>query len=235
MSMTHIGTIAYVNQAPASEITAGRPSITGPLFGVAEAIVPANELGAFRLVGTFDVAKATGAGTAFAIGDAVFYNTSTNQATRDPSQAFAGICVRAAATTDTVVRTRVSDEQNVCVLTFPIEDLAAGADIADRVLAAFPRGGQVLRAGFVANGTFGGIDAANTAVFALTDGAGNTICSITYNNVTVPVNNGYSTLGTPDATHSLLTANETFRVSITNGATANLPPGTLIVEVLLNR
>jgi predicted RecA/RadA family phage recombinase len=235
MSATHIATPSYLNTAPASAISAGRPTVAGPLIGFAEADVAASELGSFRLDGTFDIAKATGAGTAFAVGDIVRYNTSTNQATRDPAQPFAGICTRAAATTDTLVRTRMVNAASPTVLTFAVEDLAAGADIADRVLAALPRGGQIVSAGFVANGSFAGVDGSNTMVLALTDGAGNTICTTTYNAVTVPTNNGYNTCGIPDATHSLLTAGETFRLSITNGSTANPPAGTLVVELLPNR
>lgn len=235
MSATHIASPSYFNTAPASDIVAGRPVTAGPLLGIAEANVAANELGAFRLDGIFDVAKATGAGTAFAVGDIVRYNTSTNQASRDAAQPFYGVCVRAAATTDTSVRTRIVNAPAPTVLTFAIEDLAADGDVANRVLAALPRGGQIISAGFVANGSFVGVDNANTSVWTLTDGAGNTITTTTFNATNVPVNNGYNTLGVPDATHSLLTAGETFRVSVTNGTSANLPPGTLVVEIIPNR
>lgn len=235
MTAINIASTEYLNFTPASAVLAGQAVVVGPLVGIAEADVAANELGSFLLDGTFDVAKATGAGTAFSIGDAVFYNTSTRLASRDPAQVYLGVCVRAAATADTNVRTRLVNTHSPTVLNFPIEDLAADGDIVNRVLAALPRGGQITAVGFVANGTFAGVDNANTSVWTITDGAGNTICTSTFNATNALVNNAYNAIGTPDATHSLLTAGETFRVSVTNGTAANLPPGTLVVTIVPNR
>lgn len=106
----------------------------------------------------------------------------------------------------------------------PIEDLAAGADIAARVVFAHPGAGQLVSVGILAVGAYAGVDAGNTMVVAITDGAGNSIVSKTFNNTTVPTDNGYDNLGTLDVTHKVLTAAETVKMALTNGATAN-PPG----------
>jgi len=110
----------------------------------------------------------------------------------------------------------------------PIEDLGAGADIAARVCFANPLAGQLVSAGILAVGSYAGVDAGNTMVVALTDGAGNSIVSKTFNNTTVPTNSGLDDLGTLDATHKILTASETVKIAITNGATAD-PPGLFLV------
>jgi hypothetical protein len=108
-----------------------------------------------------------------------------------------------------------------------IEDLAADADIANRPVFAAPTAMTLESAALIAQGAFAGIDAGNTMVVTLKDGAGNTIVTKTYNNVTVPTNSGVNDLGTLDATQKILTANELVTLSITNGATAN-PPAMLL-------
>lgn len=119
------------------------------------------------------------------------------------------------------------------VVNVPVEDLAAGADIAARPVAALPTAMTLVSASLLAQGAFAGIDAGNTMVVDIKDGAGNTIITKTYNNVTVPVANAANDLGTPDATQKLLTANEVVTMSITNGATAN--PPAMVLQLTFRR
>ena len=117
---------------------------------------------------------------------------------------------------------------------FPVEDLAAGGDIAARVLATVPTGYEltVLDAKIIPNGDDAGIDASNTCVVALANGS-NTIVTKTYNNTTLfPDRNVAGSLGTPSATYQKIAAGGTLKLSVTNGATANTPP--FVVQLLVS-
>jgi len=103
------------------------------------------------------------------------------------------------------------------VYAYEVENLAAGADIADRAIWAAPSGGAVLtRVGIVPQGSSAGIDDANTAVLNVEDGSGNSVVSKTYNTAAQPPAAGvYADLGSLSATHALLTANEVLRLDVT--------------------
>ena len=118
------------------------------------------------------------------------------------------------------------------VAVLAIENLAAGADIAARAQWVAPVEGCVLtRAGIVPQGASAGVDDANTAVLALADADGNAIVSKTYNTAAQPpAASAYGSLGTPDATHAVLTANEVVTLAVTQGATADLPAFLLVLE-----
>lgn len=113
-----------------------------------------------------------------------------------------------------------------------IENLAAGADIAARPEWVAPqRGADLLRAGIVLKGSAAGVDAGNTAVIALADGAGNAIVSKTYDDDPAPPASGtYDNLGTLHATHRRMTGNEVLTVAVTQGATADLPAFVVVLE-----
>ena len=113
----------------------------------------------------------------------------------------------------------------------PIAALGAGADLAATIQFAHPRAVTLTSIGYLAAGSdFGTIDDANTSVFAVTDGASNTIVSKTYNTGTQPVASALNDLGTLDPTHKVLTAGETVSLAITNGATAKTPAGYLVIR-----
>ena len=117
---------------------------------------------------------------------------------------------------------------------FPVEDLAAGGDIAARVLATVPTGYEltILDAKIIPNGDDAGIDASNTCVVALANGS-NTIVTKTYNGtVTFPDSNAAGSLGTLSATYQKIAAGGTLKLSVTNGATANTPP--FVVQLLVS-
>jgi hypothetical protein len=117
------------------------------------------------------------------------------------------------------------------VITYAIEDLAAGGDISTRVLFVAPTGVDVTitSASIIPIGTAAGIDDSNTCVVALSDGT-NDIVSATYNTSNaLPAAGSVGDLGTPHVTYKVLSAGEKLCLSVTNGATAN--PPAIILQV----
>jgi predicted RecA/RadA family phage recombinase len=113
----------------------------------------------------------------------------------------------------------------------PIAALTAGSDLAAGIVFAHPRAATLVSVGYLAAGSdFGTIDDSNTSVFAVTDGAGNSIVSKTYNTGTQPTANALNDLGALDGTHKVLTAGEVVKLAITNGATAKTPAGYLVLR-----
>lgn len=161
---------------------------------------------------------------AAALISAVDTATATNGTQATAITAAAAAAAAAQATADTASSVAFKDE----VVLIPIEDLAAGADIAARPVYVNPLAGTLISIGILAQGSYAGVDAGNTMVVAITDAAANSIVSKTFDNVTVPTNSGFDDLGTLDVTHKILTASEIVKVAITNGATAN-PPGLFLV------
>lgn len=109
--------------------------------------------------------------------------------------------------------------------TATVADLGAGADQAATQFWAAPSTGATLTAIYVVMlGSNTGVDNSNTAVIAITDNAGNSIVSKTYNTSAQPPAAGAATsLGSLDATHKVLTGGEGVKIAVTQGATADLP------------
>lgn len=121
-------------------------------------------------------------------------------------------------------------EQTVLIA---IAGLGAGADLAAAIQFAHPRACTLVSVGYLVAGTdFGTIDAGNTSVFTVTDGAGNSIVEKTYNAGTQPVASALNDLGALDANNKVLTAAETVKLAITNGATAKTPGGFLVLRFI---
>ncbi len=114
---------------------------------------------------------------------------------------------------------------------YEMENLAAGADIAARpVFCAPAEGAEITKLGWVPQGSSAGVDNSNPAVLAITDKAANSIASVTYNTGTQPPADGvYGSLGTL-STHAVLTGNEAVLLAVTQGATADLPGGLVVIE-----
>jgi hypothetical protein len=111
------------------------------------------------------------------------------------------------------------------ILSYQVEDLGAGADIAARPILEVPAGFAItlISATLIAQGDSAGIDDANTAVIKLTDGT-NDIVAATYKTGALPPASGASaSLGEPAADHKALVAGEKLRLDVAQGATANLP------------
>lgn len=86
--------------------------------------------------------------------------------------------------------------------------------------------------GNLSAGSFGTVSDASTAVFAVTDGAGNAIASKTFNTAAQPSTTAINDFGALDATHKALTAGETVSLAITNGTTAATPAGQLVIRYI---
>lgn len=120
---------------------------------------------------------------------------------------------------------KLADDARTRILNYQVEDLAVGADIASRPIFEVPAGFAItiVSAHLIAQGDSAGIDDTNTAVIKLTDGT-NDIVAKTYNTANQPPAAGSSgSLGTPAADHKALAAGEKLCLSVTQGATANLP------------
>jgi hypothetical protein len=111
------------------------------------------------------------------------------------------------------------------ILNYQVEDLAAGGDIANRVIFAAPTGLDVtlVKATIIPQGNSAGIDDGNTCVVKLSDGT-NTIVEATYDaSPGFPAAATETDLGTLESTHKALAAGEKLYLSVTNGTTANPP------------
>ena len=126
----------------------------------------------------------------------------------------------------------MADSAKTKIVTYQIADLAAGADIADIPFLRCPTDITVTEIGIIPEAARAGIDAANTSVFLVKVGA-TTITTKTYNNVTLfPAKGVYDSLGNISNADRL--EGDVMTLSITNGATADTPAGTLQVEYIIN-
>lgn len=135
------------------------------------------------------------------------------------------------AATGAVTLNAAHQEQVVLV---PIAALGAGADLSALTAFAHPRANTLTSLGYLSggDGDLGTIADGSTSVFVVTDGAGNTVVSKTYNTGTQPTANALNDLGALDGTHKILTAGEILKLAITNGATAKTPAGFLVIRTV---
>lgn len=142
-----------------------------------------------------------------------------------------GIAVTASAASGNIIAVKtpcsgaadVTVESGKHIIDVSIEDLAAGADIADRPVFVVPVGYtfELTEAQIIMQGSTAGVDNSNTSVVAIEVGATG-IASKTYNTGTQPPASGAAgSLGTiANATRA---AGDVITFSVTNGATADLP------------
>jgi predicted RecA/RadA family phage recombinase len=98
-----------IDYTPSADVAAGAVVVQGDLVGVAKLDIKANVLGALSVVGVFDFPKATGVGTALAMGIPAYWNAGTQQATSTSAgNKLLGKVARAAGDDDAVVRVRMS-------------------------------------------------------------------------------------------------------------------------------
>jgi len=100
-----------IDYTPAAAVAAGDVVVQNDLVGVAVLDIAANALGALRVAGVFDFPKATGAGSAIAAGESVYWDEAEKVAKTD-SEAGAnkllGKTTAAAGDNDATVRVRLS-------------------------------------------------------------------------------------------------------------------------------
>lgn len=109
-----------------------------------------------------------------------------------------------------------------------VEDLAAGADIANRPIFVNPEAVTINSIGILTQGTPAGVDNSNTSIIYIEDDASNALVTKTYNTATQPPSSDYGDLGT--LSNNSLNAGEHLMLTVLNGATANLPAFQLIIE-----
>ena len=78
------------------------------------------------------------------------------------------------------------------------------------------------------SGAPAGIDNSNTAVITITNSAAVTVVTKTYNLATQPPSNGFEDLGALLVT--AFTSNDYLKVTITQGATADMPAFAIVLE-----
>jgi len=113
-----------------------------------------------------------------------------------------------------------------------VENLAAGADIADRPVFVHPRAVTLVSVGILTEGAPAGVDDGNTVVLTVADDADNTIVTKTYNTGTQPPTNDYEDLGALNATHKVLQAGEHVTLTVTQGATADMPAFSVVIRYI---
>ena len=98
-----------IDFTPGADVAAGDVVVQADLVGVAKLDIKANKLGALTVDGVFDFAKATGGGTALAVGTTVYWDDAANVATSTSAgNKLLGKVVKAAADADATVRVRMS-------------------------------------------------------------------------------------------------------------------------------
>ena len=98
-----------IDYTPTVNVPAGAVIVQGELIGMTRTPIAANTLGSLAVEGVFDIAKATGTGTAIAAGANCYWNATTSQATTVATgNKLLGKCIQAAADADAIVRVRLS-------------------------------------------------------------------------------------------------------------------------------
>ena len=109
-----------------------------------------------------------------------------------------------------------------------VADLGVGADLTDWPLWATPSACSLTKIGILTRGTPAGIDDSNTCVVTIKDEDGNTIVTKTYNTSTQPPDEDYEDLGSLN--NEDLANGEHITLSVTQGATANMPEFVIALE-----
>ena len=107
MTVTYVQKGDSIDYTPSSVVSAGGVVVQGGLVGVAKLDIAANTLGALAVSGVFDISKATGAGTAIAVGTFVYYDEIDQVVTEDDGggdNKLIGITVAAASDDDETAR-----------------------------------------------------------------------------------------------------------------------------------
>jgi len=230
-----------VDYTPVGDVDAGTPIEIAGVVGVALLDIAAGAKGALALDGHFKGAKAE---VAISAGDVVGWDAdgdpyggtagSGAYTNAEADWDFAvGVALYDAAATDSLVcfdLNRFENARDEQIALVRVEDLAAGADISARPVFVHPRPVTLVSIGILTEGAPAGVDDDNTAVIALADDAANEIVSKTYNTAAQPPDTDYEDLGELDATHKVLAAGEHVTLSVTQGATADLPALSLVLR-----
>jgi predicted RecA/RadA family phage recombinase len=98
-----------IDYTPSANVAAGDVVVQGELVGIAKTPIAANAPGSLAVKGIFDLPKATGAGSAIAVGIQAYWDATNKVVTATATgNKFLGKTVKAAADADTNVRVRLS-------------------------------------------------------------------------------------------------------------------------------
>ncbi len=99
-----------IDYTPGADVAAGDVVVQGELVGIAKLDIAADALGALAVKGVFDLPKATGGGTAIAVGSLVYWDAGASVATTNAAAGankLLGKTVKAAVDADATVRVRL--------------------------------------------------------------------------------------------------------------------------------
>ena len=99
-----------IDHTPVADVAAGTVVVQGDLIGIAKLDIKADTLGALAVVGVFDVAKESGGGVTFSVGQKAYWDDTNNLAvTTDGggTNKYLGKAAVAAADADSSVRIRL--------------------------------------------------------------------------------------------------------------------------------
>jgi len=145
-----------IDHTPGANVAAGQVVVLGKVCLVAKTPIVASALGSLAATGVFDVLKT--AGLAVTGGDAVYWNDTTNRATKTSTDVYMGVAVKDAAAGDSTVRVHLRSLQEV------VADQLGLADLSDVGSATATAGNVLIGDGdsFEA-GKLGAISLANSA------------------------------------------------------------------------
>src|SRR5512146_3573232 len=125
----------------------------------------------------------------------------------------------------------INEQQEIVV---PVENLAPGADIATRPVYAPTKAVRIMAVHLLTQGTPAGVDDSNTVVVALKNDNGDTIVTTTYDTGAQPPTNGRDDLSASiDTAYQNIADDEFVTLSVTQGATANMPAFLVIIGVIV--
>jgi len=121
---------------------------------------------------------------------------------------------------------KLAAEARTHILSVQVEDLAAGVDIADRVVFEVPAGfaAKIKSATLISQGTPAGVDDSNKCTVLLEDASSNALVTKDFDaDPAFPAAGTSVSLGTIDTDYDDLAAGGKILLSVTNGTTANPP------------
>jgi len=120
-----------------ADVAAGQVVVLGAVCLVAKTPIAQNALGSLAATGVYDVLKT--AALAISAGEAVYWNDSTNRATKTTTDVYMGVAVADAGADDTTVRVHLRSLQEVVAEQLGLGDLSdvgAVSYTAGKVLVA---------------------------------------------------------------------------------------------------
>jgi len=206
-----------------------------PCIGMAPAAITSGSNGRLQLFGwmDYDDSAFSSAGLAATRNDLLYLCEVAGELTVTPPANPQVVGIAKTSTAINVTRILINPDlgYKTQLALIAVEDLAAGADIANRPIFVSPTKCLILSAGILTQGAPADVDDANTSVILLEDDASNALVTKTYNTGTQPPTNDYEDLGS--LSNVEYTAAEHMMLSVTNGVTADLPAFMVVIEYML--